>query len=104
MTNLTTGSILLYMLIMDNPQELKALRDLREINLSIKELEQQQTIVSKNFKRGIRLLQKEASTTESQLDDGGVMEGCESWTVRHEVLQKLISNPCIENIPQDNNV
>lgn len=89
---------------MDNTEELNALRDLRETNLAIKELEQQQAIVSKNFKRGIRLLQREASITESQIDDGGVMEGCESWNVRHEAIKRLISNPCIENIPEDNNV
>ena len=58
------------MLIMDNTEELNALRDLRETNLAIKELEQQQAIVSKNFKRGIRLLQREAAMTESQIDDG----------------------------------
>ncbi len=92
------------MLIMDNTEELNALRDLRETNLAIKELEQQQAIVSKNFKRGIRLLQREAAMTESQIDDGGVMEGCESWNVRHDSLKQLISNPCIQNIPEDNNV
>lgn len=104
MTNLTLGSTLLDMLIMDNTEELNALRDLRETNLAIKELEQQQAIVSKNFKRGIRLLQREAAMTESQIDDGGVMEGCESWNVRHDSLKQLISNPCIQNIPEDNNV
>ena len=103
-TNLTVGSTLLVMIIMDNTQELNALRDLRETNLAIKELEQQQAIVSKNFKRGIRLLQREAAMTESQIDDGGVMEGCESWNVRHTSIKQLISNPCIENIPEDNSV
>lgn len=104
MTDLTSGSTLLVMIIMDNTQELNALRDLRETNLAIKELEQQQAIVSKNFKRGIRLLQREAAMTESQIDDGGVMEGCESWNVRHTSIKQLISNPCIENIPEDNSV
>ena len=103
-TDLTVGLTLLDMLIMDNTEELNALRDLRETNLAIKELEQQQAIVSKNFKRGIRLLQREAAITESQIDDGGVMEGCESWNVRHESIKQLISNPCIDNIPEDNSV
>ena len=92
------------MLIMENAQELKALRDLREINLAIKDLELQSSNTSKNYKRGIRLLQKEASLTESQIDDGGVMDGCESRNVRHANLKQLINNPCIENIPQDNSV
>ena len=89
---------------MDNTQELNALRDLREVNIAIKDLELQQAQNSKNYKRGIRLLQREVALTESILDDGGVMEGCESWKVRHEALKTLIDNPCLENIPEDTNV
>jgi len=84
--------------------ELLALRDLREINLAIKDLENQQSVVSKKFKLGIRLLQREASMTEGHLDDGCVMQGCESWNVRHEKLKNLIDDPNLENIPDDTTV
>jgi len=88
----------------DNNTELKALRDLREINLAIKDLETQASVVSKKFKLGVRLLQRESSITENHLEDGYVMDGCESWNVRHEKIRNLINDPKLDNIPEDSSV
>ena len=84
--------------------ELKVLRDLRDINLARKELEQLQAESNKKFKRGIKLLRNEAAVTESHIDDGSVMEGCEAWNIRSPQIKELIDNPSIDNIPADNNV
>jgi hypothetical protein len=88
---------------MDAPYELTALRDMREINLAIRDLQSQQAQISKRFKEGMKLLQKEFLTVESQLQDGNTeIDGTEPWNTRGEILQRLIANPTLENIPEEN--
>lgn len=88
---------------MDAPFELQALRDLREINLAIRDLQSQQAITSKRFKEGIKLLQNEAQIVESQLNDGTpTMDGTKAWETRNPILRNLINNPRLENIPEEN--
>ena len=90
---------------MDNSTELVALRDLREINLAIRDLENQQAAVAKRYRRGIKLLEKEISSVEQTLDEGGVqIEGTEPWNARNPELKALIANPVIEAIPEDTSV
>ena len=90
---------------MDNSTELTALRDLREINLAIRDLENQQTAVAKRYRRGIRLLEKEIALVEQTLDEGGVsIEGTEPWASRNPSLVLLTANPILENIPEDTSV
>jgi hypothetical protein len=90
---------------MDNSTELIALRDLREVSLAIRDLENQQTAVAKRYRRGIRLLEKEIALVEQTLDEGGVsIEGTEPWVSRNPSLKSLISNPVIENIIEDTSV
>lgn len=88
---------------MDNLFELTALRDSREIQLSIRELENQAAAVSKRYKRGIKMLELELNTIDRILDEGGSqIEGCEPWEVRSKEMKHLISVPVLVNIPEDN--
>lgn len=90
---------------MDNSTELVALRDLREINLAIRDLENQQAAVAKRYRRGIKLLEKEISSVEQMLDDEGIqIEGTEPWNIRIPELKSLIANPIIDAIPEDTSV
>ena len=86
-------------------KELNALRDLREVHLAIKSLENQQQRVSRRFKRGIRTLQDEAISIEAFIDTGSnAIEGTEPWNTRSEKLTKLIGCPVLTNIDEDTNV
>jgi hypothetical protein len=88
---------------MEDPFELKALRDLREIDLAIRDIQSQQALVAKRFKEGIKLLQKEAYTVEAQLaDQSESIKGAEAWNTRSPILRTLINDPRLENIPEDN--
>jgi hypothetical protein len=90
---------------LEKEKELKALRDLREVNLAIKSLENQQQRVSRRFKRGIRMLQNEALTVEGFIDVGtSGIDGTEPWNTRGEKLSDLINVPVLTNIPEDTNV
>lgn len=92
---------------MENPaieKEVEVLRDLRELNLAKKELEIQQSLISKKIKRGIRLIEKEILSVEGEIDAGIFIEGIEARNTRSPELKKLISDPRLETIPQDNDV
>ena len=81
---------------LENEKELKALRELREVHLAIKSLENQQQRVSRRFKRGIRMLQQEANTVEGFIDIGGsAIEGTEPWSTRGDDLEQLIACPLL---------
>tara|TARA_R110000796_G_scaffold16726_11_gene52153 strand:+ start:451 stop:720 length:270 start_codon:yes stop_codon:yes gene_type:complete len=82
--------------------ELKALRCMREINIAIRDLENQSSVVSKRYKRGIKLLQTEICSIEASLDDGGTIEGCEPWNVQSAELKTLIADPKLSSIAEDN--
>ena len=83
---------------MNDTYELQALRAIREINLSIRELENQAASTSKRYKRGVKLLQSETTAIEASLDEGGAIEGMEPWNIQGEKLSLLIANPVLENI------
>ena len=86
---------------MNDNYELQALRAIREINLSIRELENQSAATSKRYKRGVKLLQSETTAIEASLDEGGSIEGMEPWNIQGEKLSLLIANPILENIEDD---
>jgi len=86
---------------MNDTYELQALRAIREINLSIRELENQAASTSKRYKRGVKLLQSETTAIEASLDEGGAIEGMEPWNIQGEKLSLLIANPVLENIEDD---
>lgn len=89
----------------EKEKELNALRDLREVHLAIKSLESQQQRVSRRFKRGIRMLQQEASSIEGFIDTGSsAIDGAEPWNTRGEDLGLLIASPVLTNVPEDTNV
>lgn len=89
-------------MIMEDPFELTALRDLREIDLAVRDIQNQQAMVAKRFKEGIKLLQKEAYTVEAQLaDQTESINGAEAWNTRSPILRTLINDPRLENIPED---
>jgi len=87
-----------------NTYELKALREMREINIAMRELSNQATAVSKRYKQGIKMLEKQFLSIESCLDDGGCFPGTEPWAIQSEELIKLIRNPVLSNIPEDSSV
>jgi hypothetical protein len=87
---------------MNTEYELTALRSIREINIAIRDLENQQAAVTKRYKRGIKMLESEICTIEESLDDGGTIETMEPWTVRSPECWKLIADPQLDNIEDDN--
>ena len=91
---------------MDNVKyELEALRDLREINLAIRDLENHQAAVAKRFRRGVRMLMKESNSSEHEMEKGeGLFVGTEPWVTRSKALTLLIADPVLTNIPEDTSV
>lgn len=88
---------------MDQTFELTALRDIREITISIRELEIQASAVSRRYKRGIKMLNSELLSIEQTLDEGGEgFDNMNPWDIRSEELKRLISVPGLVNIPEDN--
>lgn len=91
--------------IMDEKSELKALRDMRDIAFSIRDLETQQAAVARRYRRGIKMLQRELAACEQAIeDDSHMLEGCQPWEVRGEDVKRLIANPVLTNIEEDVNV
>lgn len=90
---------------MDEKKELKALRDMRDIAFAIRDLETQQAVVTKRYRRGIKSLQIELASCEQAIEDEGIsIEGCQPWEIRSEQLKRLIANPILTNIEEDTNV
>jgi hypothetical protein len=88
---------------MEQALELKALRDIREITISIRELEAQASVVSKRYKKGIKMLETEILSIEQTLDEGAEgFDNMKPWDIRTEDLKRLISDPGLVNIPEDN--
>lgn len=92
------------MLMDSNTYELKALREMREINIAMRELSNQASTVSKRYKQGVKMLERQFLTIESCLDDGGCFPGTEPWEIQSPELLKLISDPVLANIPEDTSV
>ena len=88
---------------MDNNElEFKALREMREINISIKELINQSSSIQRRYKQGVKLLQIELLKIEACLDDQvGLFPGTEPWNDQSPQLKALIANPILSNIPED---
>jgi hypothetical protein len=89
---------------MNETNELKALRFIREINIAIRELENQSSATSKRYKKGVKMLQKEICSVEALLDDGAIIEGTEPWVILTQQLRSLIFNPTLSNIEEDNSI
>lgn len=85
-------------------REVEVLRDLRELNIAKKELEVQHSLISRKIKRGIKLLDKEILSVEGEIDAGIFIDGTESRNTRSPELKRLVSDPCLETIPEDNDV
>jgi hypothetical protein len=81
--------------------ELQLFKDLREIDIAIKQLETHAASVSKRFKRGIRMLLKEKLNVEKEIDSKSVTS--ENAT-RSRALRRLIADPQLKHIPEDTNV
>ena len=87
-----------------NDDELKALREMREINIAMRELSNQASAVSKRYKQGVKMLEKQFLSIEACLDDGGCFPGTEPWKIQSPEIEKLIRNPVLANIPEDSSV
>ena len=59
---------------------------------------------SKRYKKGAKSIQGYIATIESSLDDGGAILGTEPWVTASPILKRLISNPMLENIEEDNSI
>lgn len=85
--------------------ELQTLRDLREIDNSIRELQINSARVNKRFKRGIKILEAEKQSVENELNNGAAtIAGSSCRETRSQELINLIADPQIENIPPDTTV
>ena len=89
---------------MDNTYELNALRSIREATIAIRDLENQATATSKRYKRGVKTLNGYIASIEASLDEGGTIEGIEPWNSTSPALQRLISNPVLDNIEEDTSI
>lgn len=89
---------------MDNTYELNALRSIREATIAIRDLENQAAATSKRYKKGAKTLNGYIATIEASLDDGGTIEGIEPWNSISPNLQRLISNPILDNIEEDTSI
>lgn len=89
---------------MDNTYELNALRSIREATIAIRDLENQAVATSKRYKKGAKIINGYISSIEASLDDGGTIEGLEPWNSISPSLKKLISNPIVDNIEEDNSI
>jgi hypothetical protein len=91
---------------MDNTYELTALRSIREATIATRDLENQATATAKRYKKGIKLINAHIATIERSLDEGGLhtFDGLEPWTVADPKINRLISNPVLENIEEDNTI
>jgi len=89
---------------MDNTYELNALRSIREATIAIRDLENQATATAKRYKKGIKSINAHISSIEQSLDDGGTIGGLEPWNVAAPTISRLISNPVLENIEEDNTI
>lgn len=78
-------------------------RDLHEIDLAQRELEQNKAKANKRYNCGIRMLEKEKLAVEASLHDSP-MPGMSPLDTRGDELQSLISDPSIKNIPEDTEV
>ena len=86
-----------------NTLELQQLRLMREIHLSIQELESQLQGVSKRYRTGIRLLRKELHNLEFK-EPEDFLPGLEETFGISDVISKLIANPVLSNVPSDDQV
>ena len=89
---------------MEDTYELNALRSIREATIAIRDLENQAAATSKRYKKGAKSIQGYIATIESSLDDGGAILGTEPWVTASPILKRLISNPMLENIEEDNSI
>jgi hypothetical protein len=89
---------------MDNTYELNALRSIREATIAIRDLENQAAATSKRYKKGAKTINGYISSIEASLDDGGTIEGLEPWNSISPSLKRLISDPIIHNIEEDNSI
>lgn len=83
---------------MEQNYELNTLRAIREINIAIRELQNQSAAISKRYKIGIRDLLSEIDTLERDLDEGLSIDGIDPLATQGEYIKKLISDPSLENI------
>lgn len=89
---------------MDNTYELNALRSIREATIAIRDLENQAAATSKRYKKGAKSIQGYISSIEASLDEGGTIDGLEPWVSANPSLKRLIANPILENIEEDNSI
>ena len=89
---------------MDNTYELNVLRSIREATIATRDLENQATATAKRYKKGIKHINAYIATIEQSLDDGGSIEGLEPWSIADPKTSRLISNPVLENIEEDNTI
>jgi hypothetical protein len=81
--------------------EFKALKEMREISIAMRELQNQASSIAKRYKQGIKTLEKESASIEACLDDGGWISGTEPWDNQSPELRQLIADPQLKNIPED---
>lgn len=87
---------------MDNTYELNALRSIREATIAIRDLENQAAATAKRYKKGVKTIEGYITSIEASLDDGGSIEGLEPWNSITPSLKRLISDPIVDNIEEDN--
>lgn len=90
--------------MMDNTYELNALRSIREATIAIRDLENQATATAKRYKKGIKSINSYIATIEQSLDEGGTIAGLEPWNIAGTTISRLISNPILDNIEEDNTI
>lgn len=91
---------------MKNEIELTLLRDQRECHQAISQIEKDAQHVAKRYKRGIKMIEGHIDCLEQDLEtlkDGDLIAGASAFDAISPETKALITNPTLNNIPEDTN-
>lgn len=86
---------------MENEKLFARLRDLRDIQLAIQELESDKSRQNKRYQQGVRMLWREYHKVDAEIEDpGSSFDGMAAMDTRSQELRQLIADPVYRNIPE----
>lgn len=88
---------------MDQTEELRKLRHVRDVNCAIRDLEAEASHIAKRYRRGIKDLQRHAIAVETEIDDN-IISGTGAIETASPDLLRLIKDPTLDNIAEDTSV
>lgn len=86
---------------MDTNTELQYLRSRREAEIAISDLETEAASVAKRYKVGVRELLAYITSIDSEIEEGGAMQGMSIVETISPELKQLIADPTLDNVKGD---